>query len=60
MVPEDGEALPGFQPGQFLTFKLYIEGQPALTRRKLDGKVCPLVCPFVTLSVATAGNSMTE
>ena len=28
LVPEDGEALPGFQPGQFLTFKLYIEGQP--------------------------------
>ncbi|MCP5119810.1 MAG: oxidoreductase, partial [bacterium] len=26
--PEDGEALPSFQPGQFLTFKLYIEDQP--------------------------------
>ncbi len=28
LVPQDGEALAGFQPGQFLTFKLYIEGQP--------------------------------
>jgi hypothetical protein len=28
LVPEDGEALSAFQPGQFLTLKLYIEGQP--------------------------------
>ena len=28
LVPEDGEAVSTFQPGQFLTLKLYIEGQP--------------------------------
>ena len=28
LVPEDGEALPPFRPGQFLTFKLYIPGKP--------------------------------
>lgn len=28
LKPEDGGPLPSFQPGQFLTFKLYIDGQP--------------------------------
>ncbi len=28
LVPEDGAALPGFLPGQFLTFELSIPGQP--------------------------------
>ena len=41
LVPEDGEALPDFLPGQFLTFELNIPGQAKPVLRTYSLSDCP-------------------
>ncbi|MCZ6863665.1 MAG: 2Fe-2S iron-sulfur cluster-binding protein, partial [Alphaproteobacteria bacterium] len=41
LVPEDGAALPGFLPGQFLTLELDIPGQPRPVIRTYSLSDCP-------------------
>jgi uncharacterized protein len=51
LKPEDGDDIPNFQPGQFLTIKLDIPGQPKPVLRTYSLSDYPDPCDYYRLSI---------